>query len=268
MQSFTLPHAPIGTVVTSNSASSYLCQFPLLPKHGPVASLSAISQNNDESIASPTYLNTPTESLLNMSIKAVGSTTTVLVSGAFFVVLAWKRDALMVSFFIGAIANGILSKVLKKLINQTRPPELLEQAEKDKDFLKPNDNGMPSSHAMSLGFLSTFIACNLPPTRIALAVYAIVSLMYRVQVKLHTWHQVVVGSILGSFNGWAWFCLCTGDNTFQVNIMNMLAATIIDEATGKLPLPYMIVPFVVGAATIGSFERRIGAWIKPREKSS
>jgi uncharacterized membrane protein YjjB (DUF3815 family) len=98
-----------------------------------------------------------------MAIKAVGSTTTIVVSGAFFVILAYKRDALvssslpsglvgtarlltntnlssleqMVSFFIGSIANGILSKVLKKIINQTRPPEL-EQAD---IHLKPSDKG-------------------------------------------------------------------------------------------------------------------------------
>jgi membrane-associated phospholipid phosphatase len=197
-----------------------------------------------------------------MAIKAIGSTTTILVSALFFAVLAWKRDALMVSFFIGAISNGILSKVLKRIINQTRPPEL----EHVNDIhLKPGDNGMPSSHAMSLGFISTFIACNLAWTQIPLALYVVVSLAYRVQVKLHTWQQVAVGSVVGTLNGWTWFRLCTGDNPWNVNVMNALATTILDE-NGVLPIPFMIVPLVVGAATIGSFERRIGAWLK-RSKS-
>lgn len=199
----------------------------------------------------------PSPSRVNMAIKAVGSTTTVVVSVTFFVVLAWKRDALMISFFIGSIANGILSKVLKKLINQTRPPEL-EHA--DDIHLKPGDKGMPSSHAMSLGFIATFIACNQPWTQIPLAVYAVVSLVYRVQVKLHTWQQVLVGSIVGSGNGFAWFRLCTGGNPWRVNLMRSVTTHLLNE-NGQLPLPMMIVPLLVGAVTIGSFERRVSSWL-------
>ena len=114
---------------------------------------------------------------------------------------------------------------------------------------------------MSLGFISTFIALNLPWTQIPLAVYAVVSLAYRVQVKLHTWQQVVVGSIFGSFNGFAWFRLCTGDNPWKVNIMSAVTSYFLDE-NGLLPLPMLIVPILVGAATIGSFERRLGSWLK------
>ncbi len=55
----------------------------------------------------------------------------MFVAITFFVFLAVKRDALMVSFFIGAINNGILSKVLKKLLNQERPAEISETV-KDK----------------------------------------------------------------------------------------------------------------------------------------
>lgn len=198
--------------------------------------------------------------LVNMAAKAVGASTSMVVSGAFFVVLTWKRDALLVSFFIGSIANGMLSKVLKRIINQTRPPEL-----EDADIhLKPNDKGMPSSHAMSLGFISTFIALNLPWTLIPLAVYAVVSLAYRVQVKLHTWEQVVVGSVLGSFNGYAWFRLCTGDNPWKVNIMHTVTTHVLNE-NGLLPLPMLAVPLLVGAVTIGSVERRIGHWLRKRK---
>jgi membrane-associated phospholipid phosphatase len=216
------------------------------------------STADEEALLSTTGANS--SRLVNMAVKAVGSSTTMVVSGAFFVVLAWKRDALMVSFFIGAIANGILSKVLKRIINQTRPPEL-EEAD---IHLKPSDNGMPSSHAMSLGFISTFIALNLPWTQIPLAVYAVVSLAYRVQVKLHTWQQVVVGSVIGSFDGFAWFCLCTGDNPWKVNVMSAVTTHFLD-ANGQLPLPMLLVPLLVGAATIGSFERRIGYWLKQRK---
>lgn len=71
---------------------------------------------------------------LNNVVLWIGSTTSMFVAVTFFALLAVKRDALMVSFFIGAINNGILSKVLKKLLNQERPAEI---SAKVKD--KPND---------------------------------------------------------------------------------------------------------------------------------
>ena len=70
-------------------------------------------------------------SSLNNVVLWIGSTTSMFVAVTFFVLLAVKRDALMVSFFIGAINNGILSKVLKKLLNQERPAEISETV-KDK----------------------------------------------------------------------------------------------------------------------------------------
>ena len=202
---------------------------------------------------------------LNISImaplSAIGASTSFVVSAVFFVVLAWQRDALMVSFFIGAISNGILSKVLKKIINQTRPAEL-ETADLK---LKPSDGGMPSSHAMSLGFISTFTALHLPWTRVWLVLYVVLSLVYRVQVNLHTWQQIAVGSIVGSCNGYAWFRLCTGNNPWNVRVLDFVAAHFLDDS-GRLPLPMLLVPVLLGAAIVGSFERRIGAWLKKKKK--
>jgi len=192
---------------------------------------------------------------------AIGASTSFVVSAVFFAVLAWQRDALMVSFFIGAISNGILSKVLKKIINQTRPAEL-ETADLR---LKPSDGGMPSSHAMSLGFISTFTALQLPWTRVWLVLYVVLSLVYRVQVNLHTWQQIAVGSIVGSCNGYAWFRLCTGDNPWNVRVLDVVAVHFLDES-GRLPLPMLLVPVLLGAAIVGSFERRIGAWLKKQKK--
>jgi dolichyldiphosphatase len=200
-------------------------------------------------------------SLVNMAVKAVGSSTTFVVAGIFFVVLAWKRDALMVSFFVGSISNGILSKVLKRIINQTRPPELA-----DADIhLKPGDNGMPSSHAMSLGFISTFVSQQLPWTQMPLAIYVVLSLLYRVQVKLHTWQQILVGLVFGCLNGFAWFRLCVGDNPWGISVMDFVAKHFLD-ANGLLPIPMLAIPLVLGAMTVGSFERRIGMWLKKKKE--
>ena len=222
------------------------------------------------SIASITT--SPTKSkYFNMSIKAIGSTTTIVVSGLFFVVLAYKRNAIMISFFIGAIMNGILSKVLKKLIQQTRPVELYQPPTSSststtaRPMEVPQDHGMPSSHAMSLGFISTFIVCNIMSLQIPLLLYTVASLYYRVQVKLHTYQQVLVGSILGSTNGFLWYRLCTGNNPFNIHIMNLVKKYLFNNQE-QLPIPYLIVPLLVGAATIGSFERRISALLRKKKK--
>lgn len=88
----------------------------------------------------------------------------------------------MISFFIGAIMNGILSKLLKKLIQQTRPVELYQSPTSSstttttttaRPMEVPQDHGMPSSHAMSLGFIVTFIVGNIMSLQIPLLLYTV-----------------------------------------------------------------------------------------------
>jgi membrane-associated phospholipid phosphatase len=195
-------------------------------------------------------------SVLNMALTAIGSTTSALVAGTFFVILAWQRDALMVSFFIGAISNGILSKILKKILKQERPAELeLEDFE-----LKPSDNGMPSSHAMSLGFIGTFTALALPWSRLPILLYVLISLIYRVQTNLHTREQILVGISLGITNGYLWRILCVGDNAWNINVMEWVSTHFLND-NGVLPFYMLAVPALVGAAVVGSLERRIARFL-------
>jgi membrane-associated phospholipid phosphatase len=213
-----------------------------------------------EAVNNSASLTTTEKSLAEMAFSAVGSTTSAVVSVVFFAVLAWKRDAFMVSFFLGSIGNGILSKVLKKLLNQSRPEAL--QSVKMK--LKPSDGGMPSSHAMSLGFIATFTTISLIPVVAPwsfglLWIYVAVSLAYRVQVNLHTWQQVVVGLITGASNGWMWHTGC------HAPVMDWVATYFLN-ADGVLPLPLLVLPALIGAVIVGSFERRISAFLKSSEK--
>jgi membrane-associated phospholipid phosphatase len=194
---------------------------------------------------------------VNMALSVIGSTTSALVSVVFFCVLAWKRDALMVTFFIGSILNGIVSKVLKKIIGESRPPELETFAMN----VKPSDGGMPSSHAMSLGFIGAFTGLQLPWTRPPLALYVLLSLMYRVAVNLHTPAQIAVGLVLGASSGTVWYYLCQG--IFGFNPMDFVAAHLLNQ-DGLLPWPALVVPVIVGAAVVGSFERRISLWVERR----
>ena len=127
-------------------------------------------------------------------LSLIGKSTSAAVALTFFAVLAYRRDALMVTFFIGAIGNGIAGKILKRLLDQDRPEEL----ELNGDIkLKPGDKGMPSSHAMSLGFICTFTALGIPWTAVPLLIYVILSLYYRVKANLHTFEQIVVGLVFG-----------------------------------------------------------------------
>lgn len=135
---------------------------------------------------------------INAAISLLGKSTSSFVSLTFFAFLAVRRDAYMISFFIGAISNGILSKILKKILNHDRP-KALDLSDHIK--LKPSDGGMPSSHAMSLGFIGTYTALGVAdsmPWLIALIVpYVFLSLSYRVKSSLHTVEQVAVGVVLG-----------------------------------------------------------------------
>jgi membrane-associated phospholipid phosphatase len=212
----------------------------------------------------------------------IGATTSTVVSLTFFAFLAIQRDAFMVSFFIGSILNAISSKVLKRVINQSRPHEEGKKEAEDKDSMssssssssarsvpilsppsKPSDNGMPSSHAMSLGFIGTFTALTVPWTLGPLFVYALISLIYRVHTKLHTWEQVVVGAVVGTLNGYAWKTLCEGGEQltpWNINILTWVTNHVLNEQ-GILPWYTLTIPAVVGLVVVGSFERRIESFL-------
>jgi len=217
----------------------------------------------------PSVSTTSREATLIMNLTTiVGETTSILVSGVFFVVLAWQRDAIMVSFFVGSISNSVLSKVLKKIINQTRPPELSTKEMK----LKPSDGGMPSSHAMSLGFIGMFTGLYSSSwmTSLSLGLYVIISLAYRIQASLHTWQQITVGSLLGSTNGFVWWHLCTGENPWKVNLVEWALASGkeygIFDANGVLSWPFLVVPVILGVLVVGSVERRIDGFLESIKK--
>jgi dolichyldiphosphatase len=196
-------------------------------------------------------------------ILFVGGTTSIVVATSFFLALAHFRSATMISFWLGAIGNAILSKVLKKIINQSRPPEL----ETAQMVVLPSDGGMPSSHAMSLAFIGTMTALLLPDAsvvgamavlalRLTLVVYAAISLFYRVQVKFHTWEQIAVGVAVGAGNAGLFY------NFLQPSLISWLSANILNNHDGLLPVPMLLIPIIVGLLVVGSVERRIAKWFK------
>lgn len=67
------------------------------------------------------------------------------------IALLWRRDAFTCSYIIGGAGSGVLAKVLKYVLNQSRPTSVAP------------DPGMPSSHAMNLFYLTYFLAQVHPP---------------------------------------------------------------------------------------------------------
>lgn len=113
-----------------------------------------------------------------------------LVAGSAAAVLLLRRDAVSISCIAGAIANAIMSKVLKRVLNQERP-----------EGAAVSDPGMPSSHAMSLFFFASYLSSALlfwiqwPSAARAACVagmwaFAVNSAAWRVTAGLHTREQV------------------------------------------------------------------------------
>ena len=92
----------------------------------------------------------------------VGATTSTVVSLTFFSILAFKRDAFMITFFIGSIFNGIASKILKRLINQERP--ILHLNDTQAGSIQPSDKGMPSRYVRSIDLNTSFTSHFYPYT--------------------------------------------------------------------------------------------------------
>ncbi|KAL7461952.1 hypothetical protein ACHAXS_002358 [Conticribra weissflogii] len=194
----------------------------------------------------------------------VGKSASSLVSVSFFLLLAYHRDALLVTLFIGSIINSVWGKILKKLLNHDRPAELqLNENVK----IKPSDGGMPSSHAMSLGFIGTAILVGVVPGQnqlivgATMATYSAMALRYRVRDHLHTVEQVAVGLFLGVLNAVAWIKYGVGGD-YSGPAITWVKDHCVSAHSGLLPYPALVVPVIVGIFVVGSFERRIARWLK------
>ncbi len=146
-------------------------------------------------------------SILGKVYSALGMATqqTVYVCVATF--LLSRRDTKALSLVIGICGNGIVAKILKRIINESRPQE---------SYL--NDPGMPSGHTMSLFFIATsFVLLLANPQyqpmywpvlrsvnafhmRVVIVAYAIAMSIWRVQQGIHSKPQVEVGALLGITN--------------------------------------------------------------------
>ena len=236
-----------------------------------------MSTQSDD-ISSSSSSSSSYDDILQTITTIIGKTASLSVSISFFLLLAYHRNATILTIWVGSILNAILSKIIKKIVNQNRPSELQTNSNIK---LKPSDGGMPSSHAMSLGFIMTSILIVdgvLPINNynlraglgLIMSLYTTVALRYRIRDHYHTLEQVVVGLVLGIMNAISWFKLAMVGNDSNNGVgpvLSYVQQNYISAETGMFPYMALIIPIIVGMVVVGSFERRISLWMT-NDKSS
>ena len=198
--------------------------------------------------------------------NAVGASARGLVASCVAAALLVRRDPATFLWVAGGILNAALSKVLKRLINESRP-----------EGARTADPGMPSSHAMSLFFLSVFVAAaaqdwrpqqlaGLSPSLAAdhrpvaeavlLVGYAVTASTWRVGAGYHTREQVAAGAALGTVTGLSWYALCRSFLWSALAPLFPLA----DDGRRQASLRATVGLLAVGACAVGSVERRVKGW--------
>jgi len=119
----------------------------------------------------------------------VNESTKFVVSAAALCVLLWQRNAAVSVALFGSILASLLGKALKRLLAHARPAGA-----------RKADPGMPSSHAVSLSYLSCYAAvcCSGAAERAALQALGLSLTALRVVLGYHTVPQVAVGYALGA----------------------------------------------------------------------
>lgn len=162
-----------------------------------------------------THVEYPQDSLLGF-IAAGLSLAPVFVIVALVTLILSRRDLHLLPALAGQLANTVGNLVLKKIIQQPRP----EYA--PSGFRAPpgggSSFGMPSNHAQFMGFFCCYWllficrqknAPRSPVLRLGCSVLLLllgVAVTYsRVHLGYHSWEQVLVGNIVGSVAGIAWY---------------------------------------------------------------
>lgn len=200
----------------------------------------------------------------------IGGTARVVVASAVALTLLVRRDPATYLWVAGGILNASVSKVLKRLINESRPVGA-----------RTADPGMPSSHAMSLFFLSVFVAAAAQdwkpsvesgcPSIVAawhqphmealcLVLYAVAASTWRIGAGYHTKDQIAVGAVLGAANGFGWYHLCKAH--LWEAFAHLFPAATSGSGVRQASLRATVGLLAVGACAVGSVERRIKIWWK------
>ncbi len=172
------------------------------------------------------------DSEIFVPLRVVGSSTRFVVSLSSISYVMTSRTQESLTFLTLAIANAVIGKILKKVIDESRPD----------GSPVSDDRGMPSSHATSLSFICTAATFLYPVTWLppALLAYTLASLQYRKLRGLHNYPQLAAGCLLGFTNAVAWYSLTD-------------VAKFIDSVWGfdTVPIPIVTAVGGLGAAVVG-----------------
>jgi membrane-associated phospholipid phosphatase len=124
--------------------------------------------------------------------------------------LLWKKHTLYTFYNIGFAINIIVNLILKGIFKQPRPSDnqkYFELAVKNgqrfifKDGMYYDIFGMPSGHAQSALFSTSFIYLSLQNTQYLLffIFISLITIVQRVYFNHHTVLQVMIGGFVGTF---------------------------------------------------------------------
>lgn len=152
-----------------------------------------------------------------------------LVSGAVAGLVVYHRNGYWFWVVTGALANAVLVKVLKRVINLPRPDTATTTSTTEK-----LDPGMPSSHAHMLSYFATLALCaGEPVVGCGLAALATAVCCERVRRGVHTPNQCAVGLVTGCLGALAWSSSLTGELLRQLeNTEPSLALLVVLSAAG------------------------------------
>ena len=182
------------TPSTTRRARIHNSNTPLTSASGDVTT-SVIANTDTDTPLPPTPI--PPHPIL----VVINESTKWAVSAAVFITLALLHRNLTCNWWVlGSVLAASLCKALKSALNHARP-----------HTARKEDPGMPSSHANSLAFLSTFASLWLfhtnttPFLPIAIPALALFLTWLRVALGYHTIAQVAVGWGLGCGVGVGWW---------------------------------------------------------------
>jgi hypothetical protein len=122
----------------------------------------------------------------------IGESSKLVVAGIATFVLYTNNSWLPVYYILMSVLNGVMSKVLKDIIREPRPPQSSKEG-----------YGMPSSHTQAFFFFFAVISINATrflPFResiilsICFFIYCLLATYWRVVIGVHTAAQTVVGA--------------------------------------------------------------------------
>lgn len=128
------------------------------------------------------------------------------------ILLLWNKKYYLVYYIVGYGFSIILNLILKGIIRQPRPSEdikLINISQNNGKRISFDKFGMPSGHAQLSFFSVVFIY--LVFKNITLTIFYIIisllSLHQRVKYKNHSLLQIIIGTFVGSFVGFAIYML-------------------------------------------------------------